>query len=88
VGGLVLRGEPCAERRARPAATHAPSGGHLIGSVSTEQGLKVSAELDANVYDAGIKVSDAELAAVAIERDAFHGEWNYRIKPRTRERDA
>ena len=57
---------------------------NLIGSVSTEQGLRVRAELDENTYEAGIKVSDAELAAVAIERDEFHGEWNYRIKPRAR----
>jgi hypothetical protein len=56
---------------------------NLIGSVSTEQGLKVRAALDENRYDAGIKVSDAELAAVAIERDEFHGEWNYRIAPRS-----
>ncbi|MDW3689235.1 ISAzo13 family transposase [Cupriavidus sp. CV2] len=59
---------------------------NLIGSVSTAEGLKVRAELDENMYDAGIKVSDAELAAVAIERDEFHGEWNYRIKPRTSRR--
>jgi hypothetical protein len=32
--------------------------------------------------DAGIKVTDEELAAVSIERDEFHGEWNYRIRPR------
>jgi hypothetical protein len=57
---------------------------NLIGSVSTAQGLRVKAALDKNVYDAGIKVSDAELAAVAIERDEFHGEWNYRIQPRRR----
>jgi hypothetical protein len=56
----------------------------LIGSVTTEQGLRVRAELDENVYDAGIKVSDNELAAVAIERDEFHGEWNYRIRPRAK----
>lgn len=55
---------------------------NLIGSVTTAQGLKVQAALDENTYDAGIKVSDAELAAIAIERDDFHGEWNYRIKPR------
>jgi hypothetical protein len=54
----------------------------LIGSVTTEQGLRVRAELDENVYDAGIKVTDEELAAVAIERDEFHGEWNYRLRPR------
>ena len=54
----------------------------LIGSVTTDKGLRVRAELDENTYDAGIKVSDDELAAVAIERDEFHGEWNYRIRPR------
>jgi len=55
---------------------------NLIGSVSTAQGLRVKAALDENAYEAGIKVSDAELAAVTIERDEFHGEWNYRIRPR------
>ncbi|MGL4884199.1 MAG: ISAzo13-like element transposase-related protein, partial [Waterburya sp.] len=29
----------------------------------------------------GIKVTDLELDAIALERDTFHGEWNYRIKP-------
>ena len=56
----------------------------LIGSVTTEQGLRVRAALDESVYEASIKVkaSDQELAAVANERDEFHGEWNYRILPR------
>ena len=58
---------------------------NLIGSVTTAEGLRVKAELDESIYEAGIKVTDAELAAMAIERDEFHGEWNYRIKPqRTR----
>jgi hypothetical protein len=61
---------------------------NLIGSVTTAQGLRVKAALDENTYDAGIKVSDADLAAVAIERDEFHGEWNYRIRPRPGRRDA
>ncbi len=30
-----------------------------------------------------IKVSDAEMAAINIERDGFHGEWNYTISPVT-----
>jgi len=30
-----------------------------------------------NTYQAGIKVSDQELAELAIEREDFHGEWNY-----------
>ena len=61
---------------------------NLIGNVSTTQGLKVRAELDENVYEAGIKVSDAELAEVVSERDEFHGEWNYQIKPRQSRREA
>ena len=61
---------------------------NLIGSVTTAQGLRVKAELDENTYDAGIKVSDADLAAVAINRDEFHGEWNYRIRPRSGHRDS
>ena len=61
---------------------------NLIGSVTTAQGLRVKAGLDENTYDAGIKVSDADLAAVAIERDEFHGEWNYRIRPRSGLRDT
>ena len=54
---------------------------NLIGSVTTAEGLRVKAELDENAYEAGIKVTDAELAAMTIERDEFHGEWNYRIRP-------
>ena len=53
----------------------------LIGSVTTAQGLRVRAGLDEGLYAAGIKVSDEELADVSIERDAFHGEWNYCIRP-------
>ena len=45
--------------------------------------LRVRAALDDNTYEAGIKVSDEQLDAVRIERDEFHGEWNYRIRPRT-----
>jgi len=40
------------------------------------------AELDENEYPTGIKVSDKEMAKVNIERDYFHGEWNYKICPR------
>ncbi len=58
---------------------------NLIGSVTTAAGLRIRAELDENTYAAGVKVTDEQLAGVSIERDEFHGEWNYRIKPhRTR----
>lgn len=56
---------------------------NLIGNTTTVQGLTIKAALDENTYASGIKVSDAELAALAIERDEFHGEWNYRIRSRT-----
>ena len=55
---------------------------NLIGSVTTDQGLRVRAALDENAYEPGIKVSDADLAAINLERDKFHGEWNYRVTPR------
>jgi len=56
---------------------------NLIGNTTTAEGLKIQAKLDENLYEAGIKVSDQELAEVTIERDTFHGEWNYKIMPRT-----
>ena len=55
---------------------------NLIGNTTTAEGLRIQAQLDDNTYEAGIKVSDQELAELAIERDEFHGEWNYRLKPR------
>jgi len=53
----------------------------LISSTTTKTGLKVLCELDTNSYQKGIKVSDEELHSVNIEKDNFHGEWNYKIKP-------
>ncbi len=53
----------------------------LIAATTTTTGLRVSCELDANAYPSGRKVSDEELATVRLERDAFHGEWNYTILP-------
>jgi len=55
---------------------------NLIGNTTTTEGLHIRAQLDDRDYPAGIKVSDQELAQLAIERDEFHGEWNYRLKPR------
>jgi hypothetical protein len=54
---------------------------NLIGSVTTDQGLRVKAALDENTYEPGIKVSDSDLAAINLRRDEFHGEWNYRVRP-------
>jgi Rhodopirellula transposase DDE domain len=55
---------------------------NLIGSTKTRTGLQVRAELDTNTYEAGIKVSDEELAAIRIKKETFHSDWNYTIVPR------
>jgi len=55
----------------------------LIAATTNRVGLKVACRLDTNAYPKAIKVSDEELAAVNIQRDSFHGEWNYTISPRT-----
>ena len=55
---------------------------NLIGNTTTTTGLRIQAQRDDRDYPAGVKVSDQELAALSLERDEFHGEWNYRLKPR------
>src|SRR3954447_7379158 len=55
---------------------------NLIGCTTTEAGLHIRSQLDENTYETGLKVSDKELAELALERDEFHGEWNYRLRPR------
>ncbi len=54
---------------------------NLIAGTTTREGLKIQAGLDENAYEAGIKGTDEGLASLSIERDSFHGEWNYRINP-------
>ena len=53
----------------------------LIGATTTDTGLTVTCDIDADSYPKGIKVSDAEMDAINIERHTFHGDWNYTIKP-------
>lgn len=55
----------------------------LISATSTKAGLRVRAQIDSNLYPSGLKVSDKDVATLRIERDAFHGEWNYKILPRS-----
>ncbi len=55
---------------------------NLIAGTTTKKGLKVHAEIDGQSYPAGIKVPDQEMAEIKLQRDAFHGEWNYEILPR------
>jgi hypothetical protein len=64
--------------RGRPLPSHEVIV-ELIGATTTRTGLQVQAALDQGTYPLGVKVSDAELAAVPIRRHDWHGEWNYTI---------
>jgi transposase len=55
---------------------------NLIAATTTKTGLRIRAEVDPGKYPKGVKVSDKEVAAIRLERDKFHGEWNYTILPR------
>jgi transposase len=66
------RGQPLVSRQAIVS---------LIGATTSTAGLKVYAQLDENVYERAIKITDAQLAAANLVRHKFHGEWNYLIKP-------
>jgi Rhodopirellula transposase DDE domain len=54
----------------------------LIARTTTAKGLRVTCRLDRRRYAVGQKVSDAEFARVRLHPNAFHGEWNYAIRPR------
>ncbi len=54
----------------------------LIGATTSTKGLTVRCELDRTAYPAGVKISDADMDALNIVPDTFHGEWNYTVKPK------
>ena len=53
----------------------------LIGNTTTKKGLTIKARLDGNIYEKSIKVTDEEFRKIALERNPFHGDWNYKITP-------
>jgi transposase len=55
---------------------------NLIAATTTKTGLRVRAEVDPGKYPKGVKISDKQVATIRLERDPFHGEWNYTILPR------
>ena len=66
--------------RGRPLVSHEVIV-NLIAATTTKTGLSVRCRLDTGTYPAGLRVSDKEMAAIQIQHDAFHGEWNYTILP-------
>ena len=53
---------------------------NLIRSATTETGLRVACMLDKNIYETGIKVTNAEFNAIDIEYVGPHYGWSYVIK--------
>jgi hypothetical protein len=60
----------------------------LIAGTTTAKGLTVTCRLDRRKYPVGRKVTPAEFAAVNLKPQAFHGEWNYLIRPKQNRRSV
>ena len=58
----------------------------LIGATTTTTGLRVRSELDAARYPQGLAPTDAQMARLKLRPHAFHGEWNYTIRPNQQHR--
>jgi DDE family transposase len=59
-----------------------------IAATVTAQGLKCTAVTDPGDYPAGTEVSDERMSYLedrVLDRDAFHGEWNYKVLPAPRQ---
>jgi len=53
----------------------------LISNTTTTTGLQVTCKLDRRKYAVGRTITDADMKAIRIVKDKFHGEWNYVINP-------
>jgi len=66
--------------RGRPITSHEVMV-NLIANTTTEKGLEIQAALDLKEYPTGIKVSDKIMKSLTVEKNDFHGEWNYTVSP-------
>jgi len=57
---------------------------NLIAATTTAKGLKVTCRLDRRRYPIGREVTNAQMKLINLERNKFHGEWNYKISPSTK----
>jgi len=67
--------------RGRPLISHEVIV-NLIAATTNAGGLRVKAKLDRRAYPKGISIPDETMSQLRLEPDAFHGEWNYTIRPR------
>ena len=56
----------------------------LIGDTTTDEGLRVRTEVDPGRYPNGVVIRDEQMAQIHLEPHAFHGDWNYTIRPRSK----
>ena len=54
----------------------------MIGATKTRGGLRIKARLDRREFAKGRKVTDEQMAELALVLDKFHGDWNYTLKAR------
>jgi len=66
--------------RGRPLTSHEVIV-NTIAATTTRTGLTVRADLDPGSYPDGVKVSDEQMAALPLDRHAWHGDWNYTLRP-------
>ena len=52
-------------------------------AATTGTGLRVQSQLDTSKYSKGLKMGKDEFATINLTLDAFHGEWNFSITPRS-----
>ncbi|EQD51044.1 Rhodopirellula transposase family protein [mine drainage metagenome] len=57
---------------------------NLIANTRTRKGLTVKAGLDKTLYPLGVKVPDEQMNALNIQKNTFHGEWNYTVSPESK----
>ncbi|MDA8335078.1 MAG: hypothetical protein M0Z41_08840 [Peptococcaceae bacterium] len=48
----------------------------LSGGPATRPGPRLT-----GLYEKGIKISDERMEALTLNKDDFHGEWNYTVRP-------
>src|SRR5918911_282859 len=66
--------------RGRPLTSHQVVV-KTIEATRTRTGLRVEAALDTASYETGVRISDAQLAALPLTRHDWHGDWNYTLHP-------
>ena len=55
----------------------------LIAATTTTTGLTVKSKIDTNIYEPGLRVSDQQMAELQLRKEKFHGDWNYKLLPRS-----